>query len=111
MITKDQFISSTQSEINSFSGPYAEEKKGMAKDMLSIGLDWIAFKQCDNVPRNVKRTKRRAYKSQLKEYISSNYNHQQVVGFAISSVVFWFIFRWVLSWVVNKLIDDYLIEI
>ena len=111
MIARSQFISSAQQEIESFYGPYTQEKKGLALEMMDHGLAWSSVRPVTGVWfGKYERKSRRQYKKECREYILENYKVEpQVSGFIGSSVIFWLLFRWVLSWVVNHIIDNYVL--
>lgn len=107
MITKESFRGQIVSDINTFSGAYSEEKKGLASDMFNVGMKWAETKSLP--PKHNRKKLRLEYKKQCRDYLVSNYS-PKAYG-SLTGIAFWFIFRWVLSWVVKKIIDEYLLEI
>lgn len=107
-VSRMQFISSAQQEIQSFGGPYSSEKQKLALEMMDVGLAWTSIASSSGFERK----RRNQYKQECKRYILANYNPEpQVVGFIGASIVFWFLFRWALSWVIFRIVDNYVIPI
>lgn len=79
---------------------YSEEKRNMAAQMIEIGLEYIK-----TVGNDIYDKKAYSPKKQLKTYIKQKYN---AAGSGIAMWILWLVVEYVLNWVVQYIIDNYL---
>ena len=87
---------------------YSSAKVALAYDCISIAQEWFdnptGYPVVDGAPRHY-------LKQDLRRYVNNRVkiNKYRNSGFLfISSVIWWFIARAVISWIIDRIIDNYL---